>query len=410
MDSKYVILSAIIVVALILSTSSLILYQLSLNEVNSKLSSLSAKIDDLKAKLSNYEYRLSNVEKNISNLSSNLTSTLVVTSVQHNFSSPEIVYEKVKNSIVLIKSRILVETILGRSYTSAEGSGFVYSPEGYIITNYHVVENAESVQVFFPDRTVYIARIVGVDPYADLALLKIDPGEKILIPLSFGNSSELRVGQPVIAVGNPFGLTATLTTGVISQLNRLLESPGGRGIPGVIQFDAAVNPGSSGGPLLDYSGKVIGVTTAIASSTGEFAGIGFAIPSNTVLRVVKSLIETGKYEHPWMGIGGIDVNMEIAQLMNLDKAYGLLVTVVGKDSPAEKAGLRAGTRMVTLSDGTRVNIGGDVIIGVDDIVVFGLSDLLSYIEEYKRPGDTITLKIIRGNTEMNITLTLGAIS
>mgnify|MGYP001772703222 FL=1 len=410
MDSKYVILSAIIVVALILSTSSLILYQLSLNEVNSKLSSLSAKIDDLKAKLSNYEYRLSNVEENISNLSSNLTSTSVVVPIQHNLSSPELVYEKVKNSIVLIKSRILVETILGRSYTSAEGSGFVYSPEGYIITNYHVVENAESVQVFFPDRSVYTARIVGVDPYADLALLKIDPGEKILHPLTFGNSSELRVGQPVIAVGNPFGLTATLTTGVISQLNRLLESPGGRGIPGVIQFDAAVNPGSSGGPLLDYSGKVIGVTTAIASTTGEFAGIGFAIPSNTVLRVVKSLIETGKYEHPWMGIGGMDVNMEIAQLMNLDKAYGLLVTVVGKDSPAEKAGLRAGTRMVTLSDGTRVNIGGDVIIGVDDIVVFGLSDLLSYIEENKRPGDTITLKIIRGNTEMNITLTLGAIS
>ncbi|MEM4536346.1 MAG: trypsin-like peptidase domain-containing protein, partial [Nitrososphaerota archaeon] len=302
------------------------------------------------------------------------------------------------------------ETIFGKTYASSEGSGFVYSPDGYIITNYHVVENAESVQVFFPDRSVYVARIIGVDPYADLAVLKIEPGEKTLNPLAFSDSSKLRVGQPVIAIGNPFGLTATLTAGVISQLNRLLESPGGRGIPGVIQFDAAVNPGNSGGPLLDYSGKVVGVTTAIASTTGEFAGIGFAIPSNIVVRVVKSLIEKGSYEHPWMGIGGIDVNMEVAQLMNLEKAYGLLITAVAKDSPAEKAGLRAGSRMVTLSDGTRINIGGDVIIGVDGIVVFGLADILSYIEEYKRPGDTITLKILRDNREIDIPLTLGSIS
>ncbi len=410
MDKEYVVLSVFIAVALILSIGTIFLYQSSINEVSLKLSQLSGKIDALQAKVSNYEYRLMNVEENLSNLSSNLTSTAILTIAQHNLTAPEAVYEKVKNSIVLIKSRIVLETLFGKTYTSAEGSGFVYSPDGYIITNYHVVENAESVQVFFPDRSIYTARIVGVDPYSDLAVLKVEAGEKILYPLVFSDSSKLKVGQPVIAVGNPFGLTATLTTGVISQLNRLLESPGGRGIPGVIQFDAAVNPGSSGGPLLDYSGKVIGVTTAIASTTGEFAGIGFAIPSNTVLRVVKSLIETGKYEHPWMGIGGIDVNMEIAQLMNLEKAYGLLVTAVAQGSPAEKAGLRAGTRIVTLSDGTRVTIGGDVIIGVDNIVVFGLTDLLSYIEEYKRPGDTITLKILRDRIEMYINLTLGAIS
>jgi S1-C subfamily serine protease len=410
MDRAYVVLSVVVAAALILSIGSFLLYQLSINEVSLKLSQLSGKIDDLKAKLSNYEYRVLHVEENLSNLSSNLTSKSILTIAQYNLTAPETVYEKVKDSVVLIKSRIIVETIFGKTYTSAEGSGFVYSPDGYIITNYHVVENAESIQVFFPDRSIYTASIVGVDPHADLAVLKIEPGGKILHPLSFSDSSKLRVGQPVIAVGNPFGLTATLTTGVISQLNRLLESPGGRGIPGVIQFDAAVNPGSSGGPLLDYSGRVIGVTTAIASTTGEFAGIGFAIPSNIVLRVVKSLIEKGKYEHPWMGIGGIDVNMEIAQLMNLEKAYGLLVTAIARDSPAEKAGLRAGTRTVTLSDGTRVNIGGDVIIGVDSIVVFGLADLLSYIEEYKRPGDTITLRILRENREMHLNLTLGAIS
>lgn len=408
MNRPHIVLSVIVVAALILSMSSLFLYQLSASDMNMKLLQLSGKIDDLRSRLSNYEHRLMNVEESLSNLSSNLTSTAVLTKAQYNLTGPEAVYEKVKDSVVLIKSRIVVETIFGKTYTSAEGSGFVYSPDGCIITNYHVVEDAESVQVFFPDRSIYEARIVGVDPHADLAVLKIEPGKKILHALTFSDSSKLRVGQPVIAVGNPFGLTATLTTGVISQLNRLLESPAGRGIPGVIQFDAAVNPGSSGGPLLDYSGNVIGVTTAIASTTGEFAGIGFAIPSNTVLRVVKSLIETGKYEHPWMGIGGIDVNMEIAQLMNLERAYGLLVTAVAENSPAEKAGLRAGTRMVVLSDGTRVNIGGDVIIGVDGVVVFSLSDLLSYIEESKRPGDTITLRILRENAEMNLTLRLGA--
>jgi len=410
MNRAYIALTIVIVAALILSAGSLILYQLSINDFNIKLLQLSEKIDDLRSRLSNYEYRLTDIEENLSILRSNISSTAVLTLAQHNLTAPEMVYEKVKDSIVLIKSRIVVETIFGKTYASSEGSGFVYSPDGYIITNYHVVENAESVQVFFPDRSVYVARIIGVDPYADLAVLKIEPGEKTLNPLAFSDSSKLRVGQPVIAIGNPFGLTATLTAGVISQLNRLLESPGGRGIPGVIQFDAAVNPGNSGGPLLDYSGKVVGVTTAIASTTGEFAGIGFAIPSNIVVRVVKSLIEKGSYEHPWMGIGGIDVNMEVAQLMNLEKAYGLLITAVAKDSPAEKAGLRAGSRVITLSDGTRINIGGDVIIGVDGIVVFGLADILSYIEEYKRPGDTITLKILRDNREIDIPLTLGSIS
>ncbi|MDW7986568.1 MAG: trypsin-like peptidase domain-containing protein [Nitrososphaerota archaeon] len=376
-----------------------------MNQVELKISEISRKMDDLRSKLSDYEIRLSNIEKN---LTSN-GSTVQVIITQQNLSAPEIIYEKVKDSVVLIKARAVVQTIFGKAYTSSEGSGFIYSEAGYIVTNYHVVENAETIQVFLSDRSVYTAEIVGVDAYSDIAVLKINVGEKILHPLVLGDSSKLRVGQPVIAVGNPFGLTYTLTTGVISQLNRLLESPGGRSIPNVVQFDASVNPGSSGGPLLDYSGKVIGVTTAIASTTGEFAGVGFAIPSNTVSRVVKSLIETGKYEHPWMGIGGIDVNMEIAQLMNLQNAYGFLITGVAKDSPAEKAGLRAGDKTVRLSDGTVLNIGGDVIIGVDHIKVFGLSDLLSYIEEYKRPGDQITLKILRGGIEIDVSLILGAI-
>ncbi|MEN2974404.1 MAG: trypsin-like peptidase domain-containing protein [Candidatus Caldarchaeales archaeon] len=380
--------------------------QVFLYQVNLRLSEISEKINAVSSKLSNQESRLFKVEEKVY---ANATSVQTVI-VQQNLTAPEIVYERVKDSVVLIRARVVIQTFLGRAYTSSEGSGFIYSSDGYIVTNYHVVENSETIQVFLNDRSVYTARIVGVDPYSDLAVLKIDTGDKSLNPLILGDSSNLRVGQPVIAVGNPFGLTYTLSTGVISQLNRLLESPGGRSIPNVIQFDAAVNPGSSGGPLLDYSGRVIGVITAIASTTGEFAGVGFAIPSNTVKRVVKSLIETGVFEHPWMGIGGIDVNMEIAQLMNLKNAYGFLITGIADGSPAEKAGLRAGDRSVRLSDGTVVNIDGDVIIGVDNIKVFGLSELLSYIEEYKRPGDTIILKIFRENVEMDVPLTLGAIS
>lgn len=400
------LLAILISVALILSIGSLIMNQVFLYQVNLRLSEISEKINAVSSKLSNQESRLFKVEEKVY---ANATSVQTVI-VQQNLTAPEIVYERVKDSVVLIRARVVIQTFLGRAYTSSEGSGFIYSSDGYIVTNYHVVENSETIQVFLNDRSVYTARIVGVDPYSDLAVLKIDTGDKSLNPLILGDSSNLRVGQPVIAVGNPFGLTYTLSTGVISQLNRLLESPGGRSIPNVIQFDAAVNPGSSGGPLLDYSGRVIGVITAIASTTGEFAGVGFAIPSNTVKRVVKSLIETGVFEHPWMGIGGIDVNMEIAQLMNLKNAYGFLITGIADGSPAEKAGLRAGDRSVRLSDGTVVNIDGDVIIGVDNIKVFGLSELLSYIEEYKRPGDTIILKIFRENVEMDVPLTLGAIS
>ena len=367
-----------------------------LNALNNQVNSMSDALQSLRS--------------SINKLSENLTKQRLITVyVTRNLTAPELVYEEVKESVVLIRATVVIQTVFGKEYGSSEGSGFVYDLEGHIVTNYHVVEGAVDVEVFFPDKSIYKAEIVGTDPYADLAVLKIDPGNKTLHPLILANSSSLRVGEPVIAVGNPFGLAASLTTGVISQLNRLLTAPGGRPIPGVIQFDAAVNPGSSGGPLLDYSGRVIGVTTAIASRTGEFAGIGFAIPSNTVARVVRSIIETGKYEHPWIGISGVDVNMEIAKLMNLPEAYGFLITGVAKGSPADKAGLRAGTKWIRLSNGERLNIGGDVIIGVDGVKIFGLGDLLAYLEEHKRPGDQITLTIYRQGKAINVDLTLGAI-
>ncbi|MEM2846991.1 MAG: trypsin-like peptidase domain-containing protein [Nitrososphaerota archaeon] len=406
------------VVALSLSLLSLIsvvvVYQLAVRQ-----SEMSQQISDLNAKVTGLGEELTRVLAELRILRANMSQqSQRIMIVQQNLTSPELVYEKVKDSVAMIKARVLVETVFGQRYASSQGSGFVYDAAGYIVTNYHVVEGAVDVEVFFPDKTAYKAAIIGVDPYADIAVLKIDPGDKVLYPLELANSSLLRVGQPVIAIGNPYGFEATLTTGVVSQLGRCVISPGMRLIPSVIQFDAAVNPGSSGGPLLDYSGKVIGITTAIYAQTGEFSGIGFAIPSNIAAKVAESLIRTGKYQHPWMGIDGVDVNMEVARLMNLPEARGFLITGVASNSPAERAGLRAGASAATISEGSvcgftvysneRIYVGGDVILAVDGLKIFGIADLLAYLEEHKKPGDQITLTIYRDGRLLNLSLTLGA--
>jgi S1-C subfamily serine protease len=415
MESKFHVLVAIALSLSILSLVGVVLfYQLTIyqSEIGRQISAIEAKITGLEEELARIRADLRMMGANLSQQAQQ------VVIIQQNITSPEIVYEKVKESVVMIKARVVIETVFGRRYASSQGSGFVYDAAGYIVTNYHVVEDAIEVEVFFPDKSVYEAAIIGSDPYADLAILKIDPGEKVLYPLELANSSLLRVGQPVIAIGNPYGFEATLTTGVVSQLGRCIVSPGMRFVPNVIQFDAAVNPGSSGGPLLDYSGRVIGVTTAIYAQTGEFSGIGFAIPSNIVVRVVESLIKTGKYQHPWMGIDGVDVNMEIARLMGLPEARGFLITGVAKNSPAERAGLRPGTSTATISEGSvcgftiysneRIYVGGDVILAVDGIKIFGIADLLAYLEEHKKPGDQITLTIYRNGQLVNTSLTLGA--
>jgi S1-C subfamily serine protease len=415
MESKFYVLVAIALSLSILSLVGVVLfYQLTVyqSEIGRQISALEAKITGLEEELARVRADLRMLRANLSQQAQQ------VVIVQQNITSPEIVYEKVKDSVVMIKARVVVETTFGQRYASSQGSGFVYDAAGYMVTNYHVVEDAIEVEVFFPDKSVYEAALIGSDPYADLAVLKIDPGGKVLYPLELANSSLLRVGQPVIAIGNPYGFEATLTTGVVSQLGRCIVSPGMRFVPNVIQFDAAVNPGSSGGPLLDYSGRVIGVTTAIYAQTGEFSGIGFAIPSNIVARVVESLIKTGKYQHPWMGIDGVDVNMEIARLMNLPEARGFLVTGAAKNSPAERAGLRPGASAATISEGSicgftvysneKIYVGGDVILAVDGVKIFGIADLLAYLEEHKKPGDQVTLTIYRDGQLANISLTLGA--
>jgi len=300
---------------------------------------------------------------------------------------PEL-FDHVKNSVV----KISINTNMGEGV----GSGFVYSEQGYIITNNHVVDNAKMITVTFSDGMSYEADLIGRDPFTDLAVIKINADLSNIKPLRLGNSSSLRVGEQVAAIGNPFGLSSSMTSGIISQLGRLLDVPNGGGfvIPDVIQTDAAINPGNSGGPLLNMRGEVIGVNTAIISRTGEFAGIGFAIPSNTVKKVVPILINEGKYKHPWLGVSGSDLTPQLAKQMNIKDTKGFLIMSVVKGSPAEKAGLRGGDKEVTI-DGKTYLINGDIIIKIDNVVVRGISDILIYLQREKSVGDEVVLTIIR---------------
>lgn len=306
---------------------------------------------------------------------------------------PEI-YDQIKYSIVLIQTEIGL------------GSGFVIDHEGHVVTNYHVIEGANTIQVSFLDGNITDANRVGEDAYSDLAVIKVNPDITELYPVALGNSSELVVGEPVAAIGNPFGLSDTITAGIVSALGRDLEAPGQYRIVDIIQVDAAINPGNSGGPLVNLEGQVVGVNTAIISGSGTFAGVGFAIPSDTVRRELPDLLTTGQYKHPWVGVAGIDVNLAIAQYIGLEKPQGFLIIDVIPDSPAEDAGLRGGNQTVVI-DGGEIKIGGDVIVGIDGLNVRTLNDLVVYTERNKRPGDIVSLTIIRDGQEMTKSLTLG---
>ena len=288
----------------------------------------------------------------------------------------------------------------------ASGSGFTYDLYGHIITNNHVVEGADAVDVTFPDGTVLPAEVVGTDPYSDVAVLKVDASSILIKPIVLGDSSKIAVGQRVFALGNPFRLRASMTEGIVSQIDRELQTEYGYLIIGVIQVDAAINPGNSGGPLLDINAEVIGVNTAIESTTGEFSGVGFAIPINMVKRVANSIIATGKFEHPWVGMSGMDVTPAIANAMGLTEPTGFLLTGVISGSPADRAGMKAGTRQETV-EGVQVNLGGDVIIAVDGQAIKGLYDALTYIEGNRSPGDEVVFTIMRDGKTQDIHLTLG---
>ncbi|MFI5415793.1 MAG: S1C family serine protease [Nitrososphaerales archaeon] len=304
--------------------------------------------------------------------------------------------------------QIIVRKTSDNSSDRAIGSGIVYDLSGHIITSNHVVDDYQKIRVVFHDGESYSAKITGTDQFSDLAVIKVDDANpQTLHTLSLGDSSKLRIGDQVIAIGSPFGLTGSMTSGIVSQLGRILNPPniGSFSIPNVIQTDAAINPGNSGGPLLNDQGEVIGINTAIQTQTGEFSGVGFAIPSNTMKRIIPFLIQDGHYKHPWLGVSGITVDPDLSDSLGLSTQSGFLIENIVPDSPASKAGLHASnqTKMV---DGIKYKFGGDIIIGVDNSPVQKLEDLLNYLQDNKSAGDKMILKISREGKSMDVTLVL----
>ena len=311
-------------------------------------------------------------------------------------------FEKSEEGVVKIK----VERISSQGDTVDMGSGFVYDNLGHIITNAHVVADANKATVTFLDGSQYSAEIIGKDKFTDIAVIKVSEKPRLLHPLQIGDSSLLQVGEQVAAIGNPFGLSGSMTSGIVSQMGRLIASPDTAfSIPDVIQTDAAINPGNSGGPLLNMKGQVIGINTAILSGTGEFAGVGFAIPSNTVSKIVPALIEDGKYTHPWIGITGQDIDPDLAQALGLKQAKGFMIITVVDGSPADKAGLK-GVSETQVIDGEEYPVDGDIIISVDDKEVRKISDILIHLQREKSVGDEMVLGVLRDGEFLHITLEL----
>jgi S1-C subfamily serine protease len=322
----------------------------------------------------------------------------------------EAVYDEAGRSVVHVTSRVITYDFFMQPVPQeGTGSGFVYDSEGHIVTNYHVVADAESVSVALAGGGVYTATIVGTDSSNDLAVLRID-AENLPEPVPLGDSERLRVGQFVVAIGNPFGLDRTLTVGVVSALSRVIQSPDSRFIGEAIQTDAAINPGNSGGPLLDLEGRVIGVNAQIVSPSQASAGIGFAISASTARRVVPQLIAFGHYPHPWLGISALAFDSQGAEVlreagMEVPVDEGLLVAEVVPDGPAAKAGIRAGDQVVTIGN-TRIPSGGDIVTAIDGTPVATFQELTVYLETETQVGDTVEVTLIRNGTEMEVPLTL----
>ena len=407
----------------------------------------------------------------IGDLLSNTTLDIGSNNTIQDLTLPEL-FAKVESSVVQVTTTS--GTDVPDAFRSGIGSGFVYNNDGLIITNYHVIApsipsaevlaqeeagNVVDINVAFEDGTIYPATLVGADRFSDIAVIDIpDDAKNKLVPLPIGNSSELRVGQQVVAIGNPFGLSGSMTEGIVSGLGRLIPAsedeqqlpplpdgipippPGEPSIPGlppqdqlppslpptvpddltqtqrrgsfsipdIIQTDAPINPGNSGGPLLDLRGEVIGMNTAIFSSTGESAGVGFAIPSNTLEKVIPSLISSGVYQHPWLGISGTDVTPEIAEALGFNESRGFLVTDITSGSPADKAGIRGGYKIDNIN-GREIALGGDIIVGIDNRTVTTLENIMTYISNEKQAGDTVQLSILRDGISSQANVTLGEI-
>lgn len=327
----------------------------------------------------------------------------------YNSTSLAQLYTDAKNSVVVITGYVIQYSFFGQQYGSVQGSGFVYEYEGdmVVITNQHVVDDAENIVVTFSNGNGYPATVIGSDSYSDLAVLSVEAPTEEFNPLDIASSSTLQVGDPVVAIGSPFGLGGTMTSGIISQLGRTLtiedSAAGSFPIANIIQTSAEINSGNSGGPLLNYEGDVVGITTAIIENSD---GLGFAVPSNTILREVESLIETGSYnQHPWVGIAGTDMTYAIAQAIGTNVTYGWLLTQITDGGAADEAGLQGGDRQVRVNNEWMI-IGGDIIIAVDGTRVVNGDTFMSYLEEHTTPNQTITLTILRDDQTQDVSVML----
>ncbi|MGB6544885.1 MAG: trypsin-like peptidase domain-containing protein [Candidatus Acidiferrales bacterium] len=319
------------------------------------------------------------------------------------------VYSEAAPAVANIVTRTLEYDVF-QDPVAAEGagSGFVMDTRGYILTNNHVIENAQAIEVTLGDGQRFPAKLVGTDVRDDVALIKVDPGDHKLTSLPIGDSNNLQVGQHVLAIGNPFGFQSTLTTGVVSALGRTVQTSDESFIDGAIQTDAAINHGNSGGPLLNSHGEVIGINSAIYSTSGTTAGIGFAIPINTAKRIANELITEGRVRQIYLGIQAIALQPGFSQALGIPVDEGLLIEQVDQNSPAARAGFRGGDRTV-IAGMTRIAIGGDVITAVDGQKITSQLDMAVALDK-DRPGDTVTIQIYRGTQKMDVRMTLGELT
>ena len=319
------------------------------------------------------------------------------------------IYEKCNEAVVNINTKVTTYDWFLEPYVQdgGSGSGSIIDKRGYVLTNVHVIQNATIIYVSLFDGTQYEAKIVGQDLDSDLAVIKFDPPEGMdLKTISFGDSTNLKVGQKVIAIGNPFGMERTMTTGIVSGLGRPIQHSNKRIIRNMIQTDTAINPGNSGGPLLNAEGKMIGINTMIMSSSGNSAGVGFAVPSETAVRVVSDLLKYGKVQRGVLDAKILQLNRRIAQYAGLDIASGILVSEVDRGGNAEKAGLKGGTEAVYYGNRTSIiYLGGDVITKIDGIKIASLADYYSALES-KRPGDQIEVVVHRNRKDVKLKITL----
>ena len=310
-------------------------------------------------------------------------------------------------SIVHIKVRQTIPGFFQNQERTGEGSGFIWDDKGHIVTNYHVVATASIVDVEFADGTQYPASVIGLDPNSDLAILKVDSNGKTLIPLNLGDSTNVKVGNHTIVIGSPFGQEFSMSSGIVSAIKRTVPSQNAMfSIPNVIQTDAAINPGNSGGPLMDIDGNVIGINSQIISRSGGNQGIGFAIPINSVKKIIPTLIRGEKFEYPYIGITGMDLNTNLKNALKIDlNVNGVMVVDVVKGSPADLGGLLGYTGTVSDNNNSYPS-GGDILTSINTMPIKSMGDLLTILFSDHSPGDSVTFTILRDSNQLDLDITL----